>query len=155
MEAAAMLTIDMHDYLTEDRITEICEEELRYSLRKQLEKEADIDRILSNRSYEYLFKLVQEELGLHEEKFRKMLVDRCEYILTEDGTLRYEVFRRKDAWNRTESVAVKYLDEALEECKPKIVEAIDKVIEDYPFYELQNEILDSVYECIERKLFSK
>lgn len=148
------LEVNVGDFLTDEQIAMICEEELRHVVGSQLRKEADIDRILSNRSYEYMFRLVQEELGLHEKEFREKLAKRCEDALTPDN-LRFMVFRRKDVYDRTESVAVKYLDEALMESKPKIVESVNKIIEEYPFYELKDYILDTIYECIEQKLFGK
>ena len=148
------LEVNVKDFLTDEQIEAICEDELRSIIRRQMQTEVDLDRVLSNRSYEYMFRLVQEELGIHEDEFRYELVKRCKEALEPDS-LRFMVFRRKDAYNRTESVAVKYLDEALMESKPKIVELVNKVIEEYPFYELKDCILDTIYECIEQKLFGR
>lgn len=56
---------------------------------------------------------------------------------------------------KTESPAVKYLEEELIDSKDKIVEEVNKRIEEYPFYELQENILDTIYECIYNTLFKQ
>jgi len=148
----AELTIDITDYISYDRARELAEDELRMAFRKSIRPETDVQRILTNLSYEYVFKLVEEECGMHKEEFRAKLHEMAMRILDDDGLLRYEIFRRADAWGKTESPAVKWLDEALAESKPKIVEIVNQRIEQYPFHELQEYICDTVYQCIEEKL---
>lgn len=142
------ITLKVEDYLSPEEIRDMCEGELRAAIRKQLWNESDIDRILSNRSYEYIFNLAQEQLGIHADKFKAILAERVEKLLSDESTLKFVVFRRADAWKRTESVACKYLDEVLNDCKPKIEEMVNKIIENYPFDELRSNIADTIYECI-------
>ena len=142
------ITLKVKDYLSEDEIREMCVEEVRYAIRGQLQKEADIDRILVNRSYEYVFKMVQETLGINADKFKSILNERIADLLNDSGTLKFIVFRRADAWTRSESIACRWLDEALAESKPKVVEMVNKVIEEYPFYEIKEGIADTIYECV-------
>ncbi len=149
------LTIDIADYLDRKIIEDIAYQELGYAFRRQLQKEADVERILTNLSYRYIYKIVETELGMNEEMFRKKLVERINKCLDDESNIRFEVFSRKSAWNDTESPAVKILDEVLSESKPKIEEAVNKIIDEYPFHELREEILDTIYGCIERKLFNK
>lgn len=141
--------------MTNDQIREIAEQELRYAFRNQISKETDIERILTNLSYEYVFKIVEEELNIHKDKFKEKLKETVMKVLDDSSTVRYEIFRRADAWGRTESPAVRYLEEALINSKDKIVEEVNKRIEEYPFYELKENILDTIYYCIEDMLTKK
>ena len=67
-------------------------------------------------------------------------------------SIKYQVFRRKDAWQNTESPAVAILDSVLKDCRPKIEEMVNKIIEQYDFKELHEEIADTIYYCVIRKL---
>jgi len=149
------MEINIQDYLKEDQIREIAIQELRCSFKNQLRNEADIERILTNLSYEYVFKIVEEELNVHKEEFKTKLKETVMKVLDDSSTLRYEIFRRTDTWGRTESPAVKYLEEALIDSKNKIVEEVNKRIEEYPFYELKENILDTIYYCIADMLTKK
>ena len=67
----------------------------------------------------------------------------------EDDTLKYIVFRRKDAWDRTESPAVAILDEECANARPLIRECVEKHIKEYPFHELdRDEIGEVIYDVI-------
>lgn len=149
------IEIDINNYLTKEQIAEIAEQEIRYSFRNQMSKEGNIERILTNLSYEYVFKIVEEELNIHKDEFKMKLKETIIKVLDDSSTLRYEIFRRADAWGRTESPAVRYLEEVLIDSKNKIVEEVNKRIEEYPFYELKENILDTIYYCIENMLTKK
>lgn len=63
------------------------------------------------------------------------------------------MFRRKDAWDRTESPAVKILDEECANSRPLIREMVEKHIREYPFYELDRDEIGSViYDVIMEKI---
>lgn len=142
------MEIDIHNYLSEEDIAAIAEDELRSMFRFLLKEEADIERILTNLSFEYVFKIVEEELNIHRDEFRNQIVRLCRKLLDDPSTLRYLIFRRKDVYERTESPAVKWLDMELENSHDKIKEEVNKRIEEYPFYELRERIEDTIYECV-------
>lgn len=139
------LTITLSDYIPAERMQEIAEEELRYAFRRQLQKEADVERILTNLTHEYVFKLVAEEWdGDLTEQLREKITN----VLKSDR-IDYEVFRRKDAWDRTESPAVAILDDELKNSRPLIHAAVEKHIAEYPFHELdRDEIGDVIMDVI-------
>ena len=73
----------------------------------------------------------------------------------EDDTLKYIVFRRKDAWDRTESPAVAILDEECANARPLIRECVEKHIKEYPFHELdRDEIGEVIYDVIMDRILS-
>ena len=107
--------------------------------------------MLANLSHEFVFKLVSEQWdGDFAELLRRKIRDAIE-----DDTLKYIVFRRKDAWDRTESPAVAILDEECKNARPLIKECVEKHIREYPFHELdRNEIGDVIYDVIMDRILS-
>lgn len=145
------IEIDIGEYFTQEMIKEIAEDELRKSFRRQFQKESDVERVISNLSYEFVFTLVAEQWdGDFTELLRKKIKGAIE-----DDTLKYIVFRRKDAWDRTESPAVAILDEECKNARPLIRECVEKHIREYPFHELdRDEIGDVIYDVIMERILS-
>lgn len=54
------ITIEINDYLSKAEIKEIAEQELRAAFREQFRREADVERVLTNLSLEYVHALVAE-----------------------------------------------------------------------------------------------
>ena len=145
------IEIDIDEYFTPTMIKEIAEDELRKAFRRQFQKESDVERVIANLSSEFVFTLVAEQWdGDFTELLRKKIRDAIE-----DDTLKYIVFRRKDAWDRTESPAVAILDEECKNARPLIKECVEKHIREYPFHELdKGEIGDVIYDVIMDRILS-
>ena len=145
------LKINIQDYFSDEQIKEIAEHELRAAFREQFRKEADVERVITNLSIEYVHALVVEQWdGDFDELLREKVRDAIE------KGVGYHVFRRKDAWDRTESPAVAILDEECKNSRPLIRECVEKRIREYPFSELdRNEIGDVIYEVIMEKILRK
>lgn len=146
------ITIDAFDYISPEKISEIVEDEIRYAIRSQIKKEADIERVLTNFTAEYVFKLMESEWAANAVDFEKALREAINHAIESDH-VKYYVFRRKDAWDRTESPAVKILDEECANSRPLIREMVEKHIKEYPFHELDREEIGCViYDVIMRKI---
>lgn len=143
------LTINIDDYLGEDKIKDICEEELRYAVRRHLNTEQNMKRYMSNLSYEYIFDcLVNTVDGL---PTRIYLKQKVEEIIRDPSTLRYEVFR-DSKYGDTESPARRILNQVLSETRPIIEEEVKKRIAEYDFYELRENIEDTICDCVIRMI---
>lgn len=142
------IAIDINEYLSKEEIKEIAEQELRAAFREQFRKEADVERVLTNLSLEYVHALVAEQWdGEFDELLRQKVRESIE------KGVGYYVFRRKDAWDRTESPAVAILDEECKNSRPLIRECVEKRIREYPFHELdRDEIGDVIYEVIMERI---
>lgn len=146
------ITINAFDYISPEKISEIVEDEIRYAIRSQIKKESDIERVLTNFTAEYVFKLMESEWAANAVDFEKALKEAINNAIESDH-VKYYVFRRKDAWDRTESPAVKILDEECANSRPLIREMVEKHIKEYPFYELdRDEIGDVIYNVIMEKI---
>ena len=146
------ITIDAFDYISPEKISEIVEDEIRYAIRSQIKKESDIERVLTNFTAEYIFKLMESEWVANAVDFEKALREAINHAIESDH-VKYYVFRRKDAWDRTESPAVKILDEECANSRPLIREMVENHIKEYPFHELDREEIGCViYDVIMEKI---
>ena len=146
------ITIDAFDYISPEKMSEIVEDEIRYAIRSQIKKESDIERVLTNFTAEYIFKLMESEWAANAVDFEKSLREAINNAIESDH-VKYCVFRRKDIWDRTESPAVKILDEECANSRPLIREMVEKHIREYPFYELDRDEIGSViYDVIMEKI---
>lgn len=145
------IEIDVHDYISEEEIKNEALYALRALFLSQLRKESDIERVLSNLTHEYVFKFVCEKLNITREYVESAIADGIKKAI-EGDMIKYKVFQRKDAWDRSESPAVKILDDALANSKELIEAEVERRIKEYDFRELREEIEDTIYEVICRKL---
>ena len=146
------ITIDAFDYISPEKMSEIVEDEIRYAIRSQIKEESDIERVLTNFTAEYVFKLMESEWAANAVDFEKALREAINNAI-ESPHIEYYVFRRKDAWDRTESPAVKILDDECANSRPLIREMVEKHIREYPFHELdRDEIGDVIYDVIMEKI---
>lgn len=144
------LKINIEDYLSELEIKEIAKEQLEYSFKELFRKEADIERILSNISHEFVFDLINSQCDCDLEQILK---DTIKDTL-QNKDISFYLFRRQDAWDRSESPMIKIIDEEVINSRPLIKEMIEKHIEKYPFNELdKNEIVDTISDVIKERLF--
>lgn len=145
-----MINIDANEYFSQEEIKKIAEEELRNAFREQFRKEADVERVIANLSIEYVHALVAEQW---DGDFDELLREKVRGAIEKD--VGYYVFRRKDAWERTESPAVAILDEECKKSRPLIRACVEKRIKEYPFNELdRDQIGDVIHEVIMERILS-
>lgn len=144
------ITLNVSEFFSKEELKEIAEQELRAAFRAQFCKESDVERVIVNLSWEYVCKLVAEKWDGDFEELLRQKVRKA----IEDG-VGWQVFRRKDAWDRTESPAVKIMDEELKNSRPMIRAAIEKHIAEYPFHELdKTEIAETIWEVVMEKILA-
>lgn len=145
------ITINLEDYVTPEEIKAQALYTLSCHFENQLRCEADIDRVLSNLTSEYIFERVCMNLDISHEEVERRITEGIQKALESDH-IKYYVFRRKDAWDRSESPAVTILDNVLKDCRATIEREVEKRIAEYDFRELREEIEDTIYYTICRKL---
>lgn len=144
------ITVNVSEFFSKEELKEIAEKELRAAFRAQFCKESDVERVIVNLSWKYVCKLVAEQWdGDFDELLRKKVRKAIE------NGVGFHVFRRNDAWETSESPAVKIMDEELKNSRPLIRAAIEKHIAEYPFHELdKNEIGETIWEVIMEKILA-
>jgi hypothetical protein len=149
------IKIDIENYLSEEEIKEICKDTMRGIIREQFRKEADVDRVISNLSYEFLFKQISESIG---EDAVALIKSKVNKLLQDSTSIEYELFRKADAWERSESVGYTILKQAIKDNADLINERVKETISVYDFgnrEEIKEAIEDSVHSYIAEKLFNE
>lgn len=108
------MDIDIKDYLSDSEMRIIVEEEFREKIRKYFNTESDIARIITNLGYYNTFKIIEDEVPNFKDLIKQKTKEQCEKISS------YAVFREKSDYERQNSLAQDYLEEAVEENKDLI-----------------------------------
>ena len=149
-------TINIEDYLSEEEIKEICKDSVRCAILRQYgnTKEADIDRLVTNLSYEYVFRAVTDAFG---EDAKQKIQDTVAKLLKKDDTIRYLMFRRADAWDRSEAPGLTILNNAIKDNEELIRNRVKEEIEKYDLasFDLKYRFEEMICQIVEEKLFSK
>lgn len=129
-------TLGIQNFLSEDEIKDILIGEYKSWFRNMSEQ--DKLRILSNFSYEFIFKTINDNvdgnlLELTKSKTLKTL---------EDANFNYFVFRPADAWNKPESVPMTMINNIVKSKHSVIESKIDKAIEGLSNKDLRQWVLN-------------
>lgn len=146
------LKIDIADYLSEEEIKECCRDAIKSAIYDRTSRsEAETERLLTNLSYEFVWKMVDEAIGGGlEQKIRLKTVEVIDTLSS------FTVFHEKDAWDRQESIGHKIMEEEIVAARPQIKARVEQIISEYPFHELDcDEIGNIVHECIMDRLFNR
>ena len=146
------LNVNIGDYISEERIKEIVEEEFRSAVRRHFYKESETARILSNVSYEIALKAVIEATGKAKEEIEEILTKRVKEVLEDGKEVRFEIFRSSE-YGDAEGPARPILRKVVAESEGLIREVVEKNIREYDFAAVKDGIRDMVYEVIEERLF--
>ena len=146
------VSINIEDYLSKEEIKEIAKEELSYAIQEKFRKESDIERIITNLSYEFLFKAVSEAIG---KDSLEMIKDKVVELLMDDSRIKYLLWRKKDVWENEESPAVTIMNQAIEDNRELIENRVFEMVSNYDFNEAKDEIYSVVCDAIEKQLFGK
>ena len=144
------IEINVEDYLSPDDIRQCARLAIIDQVKSVYNREADIQRLISNLSYQELFDQIEEVMG--EGDIKPILVSKILGIIDKFGS--YEVFREADGWGGRQSIGSRILHEEVEASRPRIRSRIDQIIDEYPFNELNRDAIgEEVYDCIMGRLF--
>jgi hypothetical protein len=125
-------------YLTENERKEIVREEFTRIVRGMAEK--DLDVAISNAGYQIIWQMIDENIP---DDLSERVTEHVKKAITKLST--YEVFRRKDAWHRTNSAGFVAMEEAVRENKNKINSRVVKLIDEISEHDILD-IIKSNYE---------
>lgn len=143
------ITINIENYLTKEEIKAIITDAIRSTIYNMYKgNQSNLDRLISNLSYEIIFNAISDIIG---QDVKTVLTEKVHNLLKEDETIRYQIWRKKDAWDRSESPAISILYDAIKQNAPLIEDKVIESIQEYKF----NEIQDAMYEALEQILYDK
>lgn len=139
-----MIKINIDDYLSEDEKKELVidtfKEQVRIELFKSrtgtIQSDSEIQRIIGNITSQIVMNEVQKYIPECEQMIKEKTIE----ALNKDNYA-YYVFKKKDAWDKEESLAVSYMNETIRDCKQIFQERIKETIENY---DLSNDIAEQI-----------
>lgn len=135
------MNINIEDYLSEDKIKSIVEEEFRDKIKSMFSTEKEINRIITNLGYYNTFKIIEEEVPNFKNSIKEQTKKQCENISS------YSVFREKDSYSN-ESLGQKYLEEAVENNKEIINKKVIEIMSNLSKDDIAEEICSVVEDKI-------
>lgn len=150
----AELMINIYEYLTDDQIKVICQEEVRHQIRKQFadNSEATIKRLIGNIAYQVVFEEISASIGADAWSMLKDTVDR---IMQDEYAIQYVLFQRKDNFTYRNSPTVDMMDEIAAESRGLMEQKVREAIEKFEFRDVQDEIYEVAREVIYKRIFGK
>jgi hypothetical protein len=143
------MELRIEDYLSEEEIREIAKEEVIRQVREAIRKD-DLDRIISNSAYKFIWKAVDEQI---DDDLIDIIKDKTIKIINELSN--YCVFRQRDAWQNEDSKAYTYMQQAIEDNKEIIFNKVKEIMMDIDKEKIMSEAYDIIYQVIEDRLCGK
>lgn len=140
--------MDIKDYVNEEEIKDIINDEIRRIVRYHLNNEEELSRIITNISYKELWKQIELEVPNCEKILKEKTVERVNELS------KFDVFRRKDILGSEDSPAIKLIDECVKENKDIINDKVKNIFNELSNSDLKYDIQGILEEYIE-KLFEK
>lgn len=140
--------MNIKDYVNEEEIKDIINDEIRRIVRHRLNDEAELSRIITDISYKELWKQIELEIPNCEKILKEKTVERVNELSE------FDVFRRKDIFGSEDSLAIKLIDECVEKNKDIINDKVKNIFNELSNSDLKYDIQGILEEYIE-KLFEK
>lgn len=137
------MNINIMDYLSEEEIKEICKEELRANIRRIFSNEKEITRIITNLSYYELWKEIEDEVPNYKDIIKEKTIEQLNNISS------YDVIRRKDEFNNTNSIAQDILENYVKENKEIIESKVKTILNELSNTDIKYDIQGIIEEYIE------
>ena len=145
--------IAIEDYITPEEIKSIAMEELRKHIQSLYKgDERNINRLISNLSYEFIFKAVSDAIG---DDAQTMIADKVKELCSDSGTIRYEMWRKKDNWDKEESPAIAIMKSAIRDNEDLIKAKVVQTIESFKFDDIQTAMYEALEQVVRDRIFGE
>lgn len=142
------IDLNVEDYLSEEDKKEIVIDVFRQQVKNQLFKSTDgtvqsdseVQRVIGNITHEIVFTEIQKYIP----DAKKQIKERVRKALAKD--LNYEVFRKKDAWDKEESLAITYIKEEVKNNEEVFKARIRELMANYNLQPSVNEELSKKFD---------
>lgn len=147
---SAEIKIDIDNYLSEEEKKEIARDYFRETLKihfcdkDSVLSDAQRDRHLGNITHHIIFKEVQKYIPNYKEFIEQKVLD-----VMNNKNISYEVFREKSDFGSKDSLAIRYINDFIEENKQIL---LDKVIEKINSFDYDKVIIDKLQNIMEESV---
>lgn len=155
METTIKVNID--DFLSEEEKKEIAINTFRDAIkntmfkgdRSDIVKDSEIQRIVGNVAHTIVFEEVQKYIP----DFKDQIVKKVRKCITEDS-LSYQVFRKKDAWEKEQSLAQDYIYQTVREQEQEFKDRIKNEMANFDLKPQLNDEVVKYFEELAGKMYS-
>lgn len=149
------LKIDVMDYMSEERLAEIAEEEVRLALRHKLYGRNECEDFISNLAYDTIFEEIAEIMGENSDEVRNQMAATISKILGEESSIRFEIFRKDYKRCKAFDIINEILEEKRSDIEQRVMDAVDLYIKTDVMRELQDDIAFAVEKAIWNKFIGE
>jgi len=147
--------VNINDYLSEEDKKEIAIDVFRQQVKKELfnsndgtvQADSEIQRIIGNITHEVVFTEVQKYIP----DAKEQIIGKVKKALAKD--LSYEVFRKKDAWDKEESLAITYVKEEVKANEEVFKTRIREMMANYNLEPALNEELANKFDKLAETMY--
>lgn len=144
------MKINIKDYMSEEEIKAIIEDEIVRETRRTLCNEKEITRILTNVSYYELWKKIEQEVPncqeIIEEKTKEKILE----------ISKFDIFKKRDNFlEYKDSLAQQLLDESVKENKNIIDDKVKKIMNELSLTDIKYDIQSIIEQYIENLFKNK
>ena len=149
-------TININDYLSEERKTEIAENVFADRIANELFKtspgsvqsDSEIQRIIGNISHKFISAEISRYMPDYESRLREQVVK-----LIEERSFSHATFHRKDAWGGGDSEAIKIIDATIRDLSGAIKDKITGAVNTHDYSAAVSNKIASEFEDMASTLY--
>ena len=142
--------INIKDYMSEEEIKAIIEDEIVRETRRTLCNEKEITRILTNVSYYELWKKIEQEVPNCQEIIKEKTKEKILEIS------KFDIFQKRDDFlEYKDSLAQQFLNESVKENKNIIDDKVKKIMNELSLTDIKYDIQSIIEQYIEDLFKSK
>ena len=144
------MEINIKDYMSDEEIKAIIEDEIVRETRRTLCNEKEITRILTNISYYELWKKIEEEVPNCQEIIKEKTKEKILEIS------KFDIFKKRDDFlEYKDSLAQQFLNESVKENKNIIDDKVKKIMNELSLTDIKYDIQSIIEQYIEDLFKSK
>lgn len=144
------IEINIKDYMSDEEIKSIIEDEIVKETRRTLCNEKEITRILTNISYYELWRKIEEEVPNCQEIIKEKTKEKMLEIS------KFDIFQKRDDFmERKESLAQQFLNESVNENKNIINDKVKTIMNELSLTDIKYNIQSIIEQYIENLFKSK
>lgn len=138
------MEINIKDYMSDEEIKAIIEDEIAKETRRTLCNEKEITRILTNISYYELWKKIEEEVPNCQEIIKEKTKEKLQEIST------FDIFRERDDFlEYKDSLAQQFLNESVKENKNIIDDKVKTIMNELSLTDIKHDINSIIEQYID------
>lgn len=138
--------IEIDDYISEEQKKQIAEKTFGAMCTAAFREQKQQERIFSNAAYAVVAEMIDKEMN---GDLQTIIAKRVRKILNDNDSIKHSIFRKKDVWEKENSIAQDMLNKAIKEnekiIEEKVKESMGNIDQEYVL-QVCNDMIGEVIE---------